>query len=379
MIGKRTIAVGLVAGLLASAASAQFPSVKSLPRSLPTKTKPAEKTERVRPPKERRSVESRSVESRTGSDPDSTSASTGSAWQSQGITGPLHQKYLGQIVFTKADRTMTAISEADITRDFAISDDIYFRVYVDKPGLANFPGPDPAWVNQGNKWLHMRYRVIFRLGGQVFDMPMRAWGTAEEHESWTTWRGEFLTSDPGLPGGETFAEFLSRAERKGLIKPGRNAIEVDIVPTMIVNDGRGIDEEKLRGAPVAKGSFTLTVGPGGVPKRDRRVCGWQRAGSMPALEQQILSYARSVWTKPSAPPVEARLTHAGWTINRHPLSGAVVSRRIDVALVGRHAEYCEIQGYSYVQPYVGGGFSASGQEFTGAEARSRYIPCSCIG
>lgn len=193
------------------------------------------------------------------------------------------------------------------------------------------------------------------------------------------------TAKPGdrfFPGQESFGELLSRATRKGDLGPGTYRVGVELIPVVIVNEGTGGRNnfvEKARGPVVGKGEFTLTVTPSSYNRADRKICGDQAVQSNPALEQQILGHARSVWTRPEAPPVKVRITHTGWTTKRHPITGIILSRQIDAAIMSRGADFCDIQGYSYSQPYVGGTFSAGSAKFNGAETYSTYIPCSCIG
>jgi hypothetical protein len=265
---------------------------------------------------------------------------------------------------------------------YTLGDEIYYRVYMAEPVPTKLYGK-VAGKDDNDTAYFTQYRMRFTVDRRTYEVSQRPWGTAEEYKTWTTWRGQLLSrGDRFFPGQESFGELLSRATRKGDLGPGTYTIGVELIPVVIINEGTSDKNnfvEKARGPVVGKGEFKLTVTPGSYNRSDPKICGYQAVQANPVLEQQILSHARSVWNRPEAPPVKVRITHSGWTIVRHPISGIILHRQIDAAILSRGAEFCDIQGYSYSQPYVGGGFSAAQAGFKGAETYGTYIPCLCIG
>lgn len=314
--------------------------------------------------------------------PAASSATAAQTATSSGSFSAMHQAHMGQVVFTRTDLDRDRITEAALASSFNLGDPIFFRVYMRKPTAAHLaprlPGKSPYWVSRAT-----RYKAIFTVGGQVVETHFRIWGKAGDHETWTTWRGELLSrAERFQPGTEVFREFLSRATRRGLMGPGTHQIKLEIVPYAINIDGdvnyNGSSNEApvAMGDVVATGEFTLTVKPGAYAKSDPKICAPAAAPSNPALEQQILSRARSQWTRPEAPPVRVTLTYGGWNFNRHPISGAVIDRNIDTVIMSRGKDYCDFQAYSYVQPNVGG-FSVANSSFT-SEPHNWFMPCSCL-
>lgn len=299
----------------------------------------------------------------------------------QGITSELHRQNIGRIVFSGQDMPLDRMNAGMFKTAFNLGDEIYFRVYMAEPAPTRLYGR-VAGMDDHNTAYFTQYKMLFTVDGRPYEVSQRPWGTADEYKTWTTWRGQLLSrGERFFPGQEGFGELLSRATRKGDLGPGTYKITLEMIPVVIVNEGTGGRNnfvEKARGAPVAKGEFTLTVTASSYNRNDPKICGAQAVQSNPALESTILSHARSVWNRPSAPPVKVRVTHTGWTIVRHPVTGIILHRQIDAAILSRGAEFCDIQGYSYSQPYVGGGFSAGGAKFNGAETYGTYIPCSCI-
>jgi hypothetical protein len=367
---KRNLIIGLsaVAGLslivTAGSALAQFPSPgEILKRSKVRKPAPVV------------------VPAPANSPAAETTTSTASA-ASQGITSTMHQAHLGQVVFTRTELDRQYMTEAALVSSFNLGDPIFFRVYMREPVIAQLmpklPGKSAYWVSRAT-----RYKARFTVGGQVVDTNFRIWGKAGDHETWTTWRGELLSRDVKFqPGTEVFREFLSRATRRGLMGVGTHQIKLEIIPYAINLDGdvnyNGSSNEPpvATGDVVASGEFSLTVNPGSYSKSDPKICGWPPAQSNPALEQQILGKARLSWTRPEAPPVKVVLTHSAWNYKRHPLSGLILERNIDAQIMSRGKDYCDFQGYNYIQPNAGG-YSPANSSFV-SEPHNWFVPCSCL-
>lgn len=314
--------------------------------------------------------------------PTSSSTSASPTAAPAGAFSALHQAHLGEVVFTRTELDRDQMTEAALVNSFTLGDPIFFRVYMREPVInqlkPQLPGKSNYWVSRAT-----RYKAIFTVGGQVVETHFRIWGKAGDHETWTTWRGELLSrADKFQPGSEVFREFLSRATQRGLMGVGTHRVKLEIIPYAINIDGdvnyNGSSNEPpvATGAVVASGELTLTVKPGSYAKSDPKICAPAASPSNPALEQQILSRARSVWTRPEAPPVRVRLTYGGWNFNRHPISGAVIDRNMDTVIMSRGKDYCDFQRYSYVQPNVGG-FSVSNSSFV-AEPHNWFMPCSCL-
>ncbi len=289
---------------------------------------------------------------------------------------------MGQVVFTRTDLERDRISEAALASSFNLGDPIFFRVYMREPSIEQFraklPGKSSYWISRS-----IRYKARFTVGGNVVDTHFRIWGKAGDHETWSTWRGELLSrAEKFQPGTEVFREFLSRATKRGLMGPGTHQIKLELIPYAINIDGdvnyngSSNDPPAAMGDVVATGNFTLTVKPGAYAKSDPKICALPAAQSNPALEQQILSRARALWTRPEAPPSRVVLTDYTWNMNRHPISGAVLDRNIDAMVLSRGKDYCDFQGYNYIQPYLGS-FSAANASFV-SEPHNWHLPCSCL-
>ncbi|MCM0001336.1 MAG: hypothetical protein NBV68_18345, partial [Erythrobacter sp.] len=236
-------------------------------------------------------------------------ASTGGMFPDQGVHNPVHAAHQSQIVFTRRDLGIGAITEGDIASDFTLGEPMFFRVFTERSAanalaLANNVPAQETYPDG------VHYVARFTVGGQSFDTGIFPWGGRKDHETWTTWRGQFV--NPGnaqvTPGTDAFLELLSRATAAGLLAPGKHAVTMEVIP--FSNTER---HGKITAGPVAKGSFTLTVPAGIFKAGNTAVCGAGRGGAGTATtEARALSEAKRFWDWPDLTPVKAIATGNQW-------------------------------------------------------------------
>lgn len=308
--------------------------------------------------------------------PTGTPAANGGAGAipDQGVHNAVHAAHQGQVVFTRSDLGIGAITEGDIATDFTLGQPMYFRAFTERSAVNaiavanNLPARQvyPDGVN---------YTARFTIDGQVFDTSIFPWGNRRDHETWTTWRGQFV--NPGnaqrTPGTDAFLEMLSRATAIGLLKPGRHSIRMELIPqTNTEKNG------PIKAGVVAAGTFNLTV-PAGVFRADNpAVCGPGRGGGgSPATEARALSHAKQFWDWPDLTPVKAIAVGREWTIERNELTGIPIERYTDVAILSRGAKYCTSHTHKFTEKYAGGGTYAQGG--ISVNFTPGYVPCACLG
>ncbi len=307
--------------------------------------------------------------------PTDKGASAGGEAPDQGITGPFHQKYLKRVVFTRAEKGMAEIREADLLTEIGLGEPLYFRVYTEKSAAKllkpKLPEMKELEIAEGVRW-----GVRFTVAGKApVDTLMQNWGTTSELATWTTWRGVMVKDGKtAIPGMDTFGEFVSRGLIKGLLVPGKNLVKVELYPIGF-RKGAGAPE-RVNGDVAATGELTL-VYSGAIAGTSKLCPQDEQRLQDPALEGLILRTAQRTWNTAEHKPVAVRITHDGWTIFRNKLTGIVTHRSIDAMILARGAEYCQWEGYAYTQPHSGNGFEPGGK-FTGA-AGAHFMPCACIG
>ena len=151
-----------------------------------------------------------------------------------GVTHPLHKKYLGKVLFSKTDMPQSAMQEDKFTQDFTLGDLIYFRMFM-KQSLVNALIAGNSSVDPADVVNKAYYTIGFSLdGGEVFETRVDFGTDKLEKQNWTTWRGALKHSrGEGFVGLFTMREFFGARD----IKPGKHKITVTLTPAY--NDARG--------------------------------------------------------------------------------------------------------------------------------------------
>lgn len=294
----------------------------------------------------------------------------------QGVHNAVHAAHQSQIVFVRKDLGIGAITEADIVGDFTLGQPMFFRVFTEKSAVNaiaaanNMPATDVYAVG-------VRYTARFTIDGQVIETTMWPWGNPQDHQTWTTWRGQFVNTINAqrTPGTDIFMEMLSKATAAGLLKPGKHSIKMEVVPEVAVEEGKFAD-----GGTVASGTFNLTVPAGIFQAGNPAVCGPARgATGSAALEARALSEARRVIRNPDYTPVRAVGIGDGWDVDRNEITGIPIQRDTTVAILARGAKYCSANIHYFIEDYMGGGNFGTSTGSISLKATPRYIPCACLG
>ncbi|WP_285711270.1 hypothetical protein [Erythrobacter oryzae] len=310
--------------------------------------------------------------------PTATSASSGGVMlPDQGVHNPVHAAHQSEIVFTRSDLGIGAITEGDIASDFTLGQPMFFRVFTQTSAvnaIAQANGMAASAVYADG----VRYKARFTIDGQVFETTMFPWGNPGDHKTWTTWRGQFVNTIGAqrTPGSDVFMEMLSRATAAGLLKPGRHAIAMEVIPeTAIGND------QFIAAGVVAKGTFNLTVPANAFTPSNTAICGIGRGGTASAaMEARALSEARRIATNPELTILRAVGIGEAWDVERNEITGIPTERETTVAILARGAKFCRADVYRYYEDYMGGGtFGTSTASISVSPAAIRYIPCGCLG
>lgn len=292
----------------------------------------------------------------------------------QGVHNAVHAAHQNQIVFTRTDLGIGAISEGAIASDFTLGQPMFFRVFTERSAVNAIAAANnmPARQVYADG---VHYVARFTIDGQVFDTGIFPWGGRRDHETWTTWRGQFVNTINAqrTPGSDAFLEMLSRATAVGLLKPGRHNIRMEVIPqTNTEKNG------PIKAGIVASGTFNLTVPAGVFQASNPAVCGPGRGGGgSAATEARALSHAKQFWDWPDLTPVKAIAVGREWTIERNELTGIPLERYTDVAILSRGAKYCTSHTHKFTEKYAGGGTYAPGG--ISVNFTPGYVPCACLG
>jgi hypothetical protein len=274
-----------------------------------------------------------------------------------GVTHPLHKKYLGKILFAKTDMPQSAMQEDKFTQEFTLGDLIYFRPFMKRSLVNALVAANPS-INAADAANKAYYKIGFSLdGGEVFETRVDFGTDKSEKQNWTTWRGALKHSrDEGFVGLFTMREFFGARN----ITPGKHTVTVTLTPAY----------EELRGEPVT-GQMMLTVNR--IDPADTSYC-MPAAQSIDAGIEALVVQAFKA--KGSAQPKKVVLTSPGWTVVKDEVSRRIEKRHIGALVVTTAGDKCMVQDFWVAQDYgSGGGFGAAYLSRTGTQSP---INCGCV-
>jgi hypothetical protein len=238
----------------------------------------------------------------------------------EGITGPLHEKYMGQIVFASEKLTRT-LPESSFKTTFTLGEPIYCRAYIPR-GIGDYyvydsQGKNTNYSGFGTDYSSRIYAMAYADGVLLMDQPVFVDDLMKNDA------GKFLT---------TYQIFFFRAANDE-----GNDLKLVNALNKLTDGEHKIRIESFAGTgptartskqPIAVGEFTL-IKKGSV-KLNRSFADLKAGMKDPALEAKILkavqAHARKNGWKENFSKV--KISSEGWTIQRNSLTGAVLSRTV---------------------------------------------------
>lgn len=280
-----------------------------------------------------------------------------------GMSGPIHEKYVGKIVFAKSEEAIEFQKEIEsqFVTEANLGDVIRYRVYMDN-SLVNYL--------KGNKFIdtHGRFLIKYYLdGAEALSSELSEdWFTSDEKEKFTTFRGAFKSGKSTQATGEySFNRFLKENESK--LTPGKHVVKIEYLPFQSYPD-------KFTGPAVASGEITLIVNGSAIDPNDEKIC-------MPKAKMtdkdltaaMIKAYAEKGYT---AVPSEVRILSPSWTTIRNKNTGIVTNRAIEGLVATKENGKCFSQAFTFYQDYDGSSY----QKYTYiySNGYKADIPCGCI-
>lgn len=287
-----------------------------------------------------------------------------------GITSPMHQKYMGKIVFSKKEAALEKGKEmeSDFTTKFTLGgpDPIYFRVYMNN-SLSNYITRLFETDSRRLKDLLATYLFKFYLDGipiaySRYGAGRTAFSLADK-QAFTTFRSSFYKDDGYSKGTNMFKEFLSKTEDK--LTPGDHKIKVEVYP---MDDYADVFIAPM----VASGEFTLTVSANAFNPNDDAVC-------MPKAmmqDKKIEAGMLKAFNSSKGEGKVARIVESDWTIERNQTTGIILRHSIDGIIAFTKDGKCKYQVFGFAQDYDGTKFQDGIYQLS--EGSSKEINCSCL-
>lgn len=280
-----------------------------------------------------------------------------------GISGPLHEKYMGKIVFAKSEAAIDFQKEieSEFVTEATLGDVIRYRVYMDN-SLVNYL--------KGNKFVetHGRFLIKYYLDGveaSSRELP-EDWFSYDEKTKFTTFRGAFKSGKSTQGTGEySFNEFLKENESK--LTPGKHVVKVEYLPYQSY-------PEKYVGPVVASGEITLVVTGSVMDPSDEKLCMPKAKMTDKDLTANIIkAYKEKGY---SETPSEVRILSPTWEIVRNENTGIVTNRGIGALVATTEKGKCFYQTFTFYQDYDGSSYQ--NYLYIYSNGPKSDIPCGCI-
>lgn len=302
-------------------------------------------------------------------------------YEDQGMTSAVHEKYVGQIVFSNKEIDKDNPDESSFTNTYTLGDYLAMRFFYPQ-SIRNY------YKDQPIEFLHNHYESDVKETFQVYIDDKEVFYAIipknmlkmDEVETWTTKRSD-IYNPSGHPGDVFYREGIFYdilVENQDLWIPGKS---YDIrMEVHSICDDNGDDPIDLGLA--AKGNFTMKVTSQSIEKMKKHVMiGLPKAGNMvdPALSAKILSYMRSYaqnngWSEDF---VKAIIASDGWRIVRNEISSVIVGRTISAHMISKWPDgTCRRQIFTLMQEYDGSKYLSTLKRYSNAS--QYHIACFAL-
>jgi hypothetical protein len=317
-------------------------------------------------------------ESRTG--PTASAAggiASKGASPTDGVTSPLHQKYMGKVVFSAANIPMGKENEAAFITSANAGDPIYFRVYMND-SQTNYlqkllPGQSREAL-MANGMFKLKYYLDGVECGSAKAHETRF--TGDEKSRFTTFRGALRSSEKNddLIGMDGFARFYFGEQRKlvaeqpAMLSPGDHKFRVDVLPYF--------ENPQTEGPVIASGEITLTARKIVIDPNNPDVCLPKAEMTDKALEAKLIAAFKKNGEF-GTDPKELRITSQKWEIGRHKVTGRIINRYLEAAVVTSKNGRCSYRRYDFFQDWDGTGYQENSTYMTNYSEETE-ISCKCL-
>jgi hypothetical protein len=285
----------------------------------------------------------------------------------EGISGPLHEKYMGRTVFAK-ERVKREMPEAKFDTVFTLGEPIYGRAYIQR-GIGDYyltddqGGKNLNYSGSGVDYSSRAYTMAYVDGVLLMNEPIDVQDLKKNDAGkyLTTFQIFFYKNAEDDGNDKDVIEALNK------LSDGAHKVRLE---TFAGNNPRG----RTTKAPIAIGEFTLVKkGSAKIGRSfDQLIPGMKD----PALEAKMLktmqSYGKNNGWKETFSKV--KIKSEGWTISRHAVTGIILSRSISAYLYATRPDgKCTYQEFAFKQDHDGTKF----MDNTKFDGNGSQVPCDC--
>lgn len=257
-----------------------------------------------------------------------------------GITNPIHQKYLGKIVFALSSEAVAKNNEkeSEFVKKATLGGEIYYRAYLDNSLLNYLKTTLHPDVNG-------RWKIKFYIDGveSGVELMQRDFFSKEQKQGYTTFKGALKSLPDGDATGEIeFIRFMRKNESKFTI--GDHVLKIEYIPY-------STEPKEFDGNVVASGEITISVKKALSDPNDVKTCLPKALMNDKILETSILkAFNAKGWTEKA---VKVRIISSQWNIVKNKKTGAIISRYVDAVIASTEDSKCAYQNFSFYQDYDG--------------------------
>jgi len=297
----------------------------------------------------------------------------------EGVTGPLHEKFMGKIVFSGSEIPKTGANEAQIASELKAANPVYFRMYL-KESIYNNLIPKFGFDNLSRFTEDVKlYYKIYLDGSLVSEgfMVIREYYrneryiTEKQKESSTTFDGAFDFKSRKLGSNEYQRAIKAADAAFGL---GKHTLKMEIYPYFEFSPEPNATR---MGGLIASGEINLVVEKGFVDPADPEKCLPKAGKKDPALEKSALE---SILKNRQVNNLEGEvkkmvIVDEDWRINKSSL-GLILSRSMFVVVGIKENGKCKGEWYKIWQEWNGTAYQ--GKINTQWEKSYSGIFCDCL-
>lgn len=299
-------------------------------------------------------------------------AATKSEVPTEGVSSPMHQKYMGKIVFASTDTDIkkTQENEAAFLTKATLGSPIYFRVYMDN-SLFNYVQkmyPKESSLIIGT---HAKYKIRWFLDGAEagFSIIQEKQFDSEEKEKWTTFKGALKSADGTyFIGTNLFPDFVKEQQAK--LSMGDHKFKMEILPYMDY-------PETKEGAVVATGEITLTVAKNVIDANDPNVClPTAKMTDKTIIPKIITAFKNDKLSTGAGEVKEVRVVSQKWNILTHKVTGRPLRRFVSAAIATSKNGKCAYREYDFFQDFDG--VKYQDEIYLEGYSDEKEVNCKCL-
>lgn len=290
----------------------------------------------------------------------------------EGITHPIHEKYVGKIVFSTTEIPKENPTEAKFSSDFKINSPIYARIYL-RTSVFN-----EAQKTSTSEIFDIHVGMVYKvyIDGNLADEGRVSFKEdGKEYLSKSQVRtatsiGGILNFNNNALLSEAYIDALIEYDSK--LTDGKHHFKIDLFPNYT-------SVKPLTDVPIASGEFNLNVSRGFANPANPAICMPKAEKKDPALEAKYKDCVKKYLVNNNKDAVMKSfvLLSSDWEIRKNDISGVPISKTMyGAAGLSYKDGKCKYETFSFTQNWNGSSYSTTIE--TSTTGQDGNIFCDCL-